>query len=82
MSFDNDELIENARRANGTDCHLMLDHRKRNGTITNADSSDVTALLDRASGAETQEIADAFVTAAAAILLADDAGAAAWDAVR
>jgi hypothetical protein len=81
-NFGNDELIDNARRATATDCHLMLEHRKRHGTLTNADTSDVAALLDRASSAETAEISDTFVTAAAVILLADDAGAAAWDAVR
>jgi hypothetical protein len=81
-SFGNDGLIDNARRATATECHLMLDHRKRNGTLTNADASDAVALLDRASGAKTADISDAFVTAAAVILLADDAGATAWDAVR
>jgi hypothetical protein len=81
-SFGSEELIENARRASATECHLMLDHRKRNGTITKADISDVTILLERAASADTLEISDTFVTAAAVILLADDAGAAAWDAVR
>jgi hypothetical protein len=81
-AFTEGELVANATRQNITGTRNALELRLRRGNITRRDELLADALLDRASSAQSLELADVYTTAAAVIVFAGVAGASAWDAIE